>query len=137
MSTVTSEKAKTIEIIMSERRPLKIDPSVWTLIAQAEYYNGQHRSQANTIRQIKVRQHEDGRRIVYGMQFAGNGGQHAGTRNPAGGFLLSAVDINGKPCTNGYPDEDGTVRAIRRVGGIIEDDGLAAECIADLPAEEI
>ena len=25
----------------------------------------------------------------------------------------------------------------RRVGGVIDDDGLAEECIADLPAEEI
>ena len=25
----------------------------------------------------------------------------------------------------------------RRVGGVIDDDGLAEECIADLPAEDI
>jgi len=34
-------------------------------------------------------------------------------------------------------DEDETIRALRRVGGVLDDDGLAEECIGDLPAEEI
>lgn len=123
------KRAKRIEITMSERRPLKIDPEQWPVVASADWFSGQIECQANTIRRIKVREHDDGRRIVYGFQCAGNGGQAAGTRNPSGGFLVDAVD--------GKVDEAETVRAIRRVGGIIEDDGLADDCIADLPAEEV
>jgi hypothetical protein len=115
-----------IKITMSERRPLTIDPELWPVIAQADWYDSQYDFQANTIRRIKVRQHADGRRIVYGFQRAGNGGQPIGTRNPEAGFLLAAG-----------ADEDETIRALRRVGGAIDDDGLAEECIADLPAEEI
>jgi len=48
------------------------------------------------------------------------------TRNPEAGFLLPAG-----------ADEDETIRALRRVGGVLDDDGLAEECIGDLPAEEI
>lgn len=43
----------------------------------------------------------------------------------AGGFLVAAGD------------EAETIRAIRRIGGILGDDDLAAECIADLPAEDL
>jgi hypothetical protein len=126
---MTTDKTTTdkIKITMSERRPLTIDPELWPVIAQADWHNGQHEFQANTIRRIKVRQHADGRRIVYGFQRAGSGGQFAGTRNPPeAGFLLAAD-----------ADEDATIRAIRRVGGVIDDAGLAEQCIADLPAEEI
>jgi hypothetical protein len=127
--TTTTNEVKTLKITMSERRPVSINPEEWPVIAEAEWYNGQHRSQANTIRLIKVRQHADGRRLVYGLQKEGNGGQHVGTRNPEAGFLIDAVERE--------PQKDATIRAIRRVGGIIEDDALAAECIADLPAESI
>jgi len=119
--TTTTDNTMTIK--MSERRPLKIKKSEWRLIARADWHDGQYDFQAHTLRRIVVREHADGRRIVYGLQEAGNGGQYRGTRNPAGGFLISAGD------------EDGTIRAIRRVGGVIDDGMLADECIADLPAE--
>ena len=115
-----------IKITMSERRPLSIDPELWPVIAQADWYDGQVECQANNIKRIKVREHSDGRRIVYGFRRAGNGGQHAGTRNPEAGFLLAA-----------NAGEHETIRALRRVGGVIDDDRLAEECIATLPAEEI
>jgi hypothetical protein len=115
-----------IKITMSERRPLSIDPKLWPVIAESSWYNGQYEFQANTIRRIKVRRHADGRTIVYGFQRAGDGGQHVGTRNPEAGFLLSAGSDPGE-----------TVRAIRRVAGVLDDDGLGEECIADLPAEDI
>ena len=131
----TTTESKRITITMSERAPLSIVEDDWPLIASAEWFNGQHECQANTIRRIKVRQHADGRRLVYGFQRAGNGGQFAGTRNPAGGFLIGPrTDTEPRELSSG---DDETIRAIRRVGGILGDDDLAAECIADLPAEEI
>jgi hypothetical protein len=127
--TTTTNEVKRITVTMSELRPLSIIESDWPVIASAEWFNGEHECQANTIRRIRVREHADGRRLVYGFTRAGNGGQHAGARNPSGGFLID-------PCPRATPDDEETIRAIRRVGGILGDDDLAAECIADMPAEE-
>lgn len=124
-----AKKVEMLKITMSERRPLTIIKVEWPVIASADWHDGQVECQANNIRVLRVREHDDGRRIVYGYQCEGNGGQHVGTRNPEGGFLIATVD--------GRPDDDETVRAIRRVAGIIEDDALGAECIADLPPEAI
>ena len=127
-----------IKITMSERRPLTVSKQEWPIVARADWHDGQVECQANNERHIRVREHRDGRRLVYGYQCAGYGGQSAGTRNPGGGFLVSPVpgpDVDGKRV--GVPDEEETVRAIRRIGGIIDDDRLADECIANLPAEEL
>lgn len=109
---------------MSERRPLSIVKSEWPLIARADRHDGEVQVQANHEWAIRVREHADGRRIVYGWLREGNGGSHAGWRGAEGGFLVDPGD------------EAETVRAIRRIGGMIDDDKLADECIADLPAEE-
>lgn len=129
-----------LKITMSERRPLTIVKADWPIIASADWHDGQVECQANNIRVLRVREHKDGRRIVYGYQCAGNGGQHAGTRNPEGGFLVVPTekfrDVDEGPLSP-VPDDDETVRAIRRIAGILGDDDLGAECIADLPAEEV
>lgn len=127
MTTTTTEK---LRITMSERRPLTVDPTVWERIASAERHDGQVECQANRKWAIIVRQHPDGRRLVYGWVRRGYGGMPIGWRGSEGGFLIDAAD-------DGVPNEHETVRAIRRIGGIIGDDQLAAECIAELPAEEI
>jgi hypothetical protein len=114
-----------IKITMSERRPLSISPEEWPLIARADRHDGKVESQANHRWSIRVRQHADGRRLVYGYLREGNGGVPAGWRGADGGFLVAAGD------------EDGTVRAIRRIAGIIDDDKMADECIADLPEETL
>jgi hypothetical protein len=123
MTTTETASKKKITITMSERRPLSVVEEDWPIIARADDHDGQVECQANRVRTIRVREHEDGRRIVYGWLSAGRGGMPAGWRGASGGFLATG--------------EDETVRAIRRIGGIIGDDKLADECIADLPAEDI
>lgn len=118
-----------IIIAMSDRRPLKINDEAWPVIACVFWYNKQHKCQANTRARIAVREHADGRRIVYGYDTAGPGGQYAGTINPHAGYLVSSRD--------GRPDDDETIRAIRRVAGVLGRTHLGDECIADLPSEEI
>jgi hypothetical protein len=119
------------KIILSDRRPITIDADQWSVIAAAVWHNGEREFQANTIRRILVRQHADGRRLVYGQQCTGAGGrlqlahQLAGTINPAGGFLLSADADESET-------ESETIHAIRRVGDIIADVELAERCIAEL-----
>ena len=119
---------KKIKITLSERRPLTIVESEWPVIATAFRHDGAVESQANHEWMISVREHADGRRLVYGWLQAGNGGVHAGWRGAEGGFLVSPDD---------GPDEQETVRAIRRVAGIVGDDALGNECIGDLPAEAV
>ena len=100
-------------ITLSERGPIKIRCSEWPVIARRD------RAEGGVIR---VREHKDGRRIVYGYWT----GWPRANRVTAGGFLLSAG-----------ADPDETVRAIRRVGGIFDNSVLAQECIDDLPAEAL
>lgn len=113
---------------MSERRPITIVAADWPLVADVDRHDGAVECQANHEWAIRVREHADGRRIVYGWLRAGDGGVYAGWRGASGGFLISAV--------SGEPDDAETIRAIRRVGGIIEDSRMADECISDLPAED-
>ena len=142
----TTEKKKKIVITMSERAPLKLDPELWPLVASASTHDGQVECQANREWAIKVREHEDGRRVVYGWVRRGDGGMPIGYRGASGGYLVESPprDANGDPIrmtSDGvehierYQEE--TIRAIRRVAGIIGDDGLGDECIADMPAEEL
>jgi hypothetical protein len=128
MTTMTTtEKKKKITVTMSERAPLKLDPELWPLIASADTHDGQVECQANREWAIKTREHEDGRRVVYGWVQRGNGGMPIGYRGASGGYLVEAGANAGEE----------TIRAIRRVAGIIGDDQLGDECIADLPAEEL
>lgn len=121
---MTTENEK-IKITMSERRPITIVKADWPLIARADRHDGAVESQANQHWAIRVREHTDGRRIVYGWLVNGNGGVPAGWRGAEGGFLIEP------------DDDDETIRSIRRIAGIIDDDQLADECIAALPAEEL
>jgi len=146
MTTMTTEK-KMFTITMSEARPVKIDPGQWPVIASADRHDGRVESQANTKWALKVREHVDGRRIVYGSQSSGGGGQHIGYRGKDAGWLISVdtqVEGQGSPSdmlrarsARDQARDDQTIRAIRRVAGVIEDDELGAECVGDLPAQEI
>jgi hypothetical protein len=140
----TEATTKKITITMSESRPLKVDPAAWPVIAKASWHDGQIECQANYVRSIKVREHRDGRRIVYGIYVSGPGGGWQGFRGMRGGFIVDSVrDENRDPRETAegaswvFPDEEETIRAIRRVAGIIGDDSMGDECIANLPAEEL
>lgn len=128
-TTSTTTANDTISITLTNRRPLRIRKGLWGLIARADRHDGQVECQANHEWAIRVRERADGRRVVYGWLRAGHGGVHIGWRGAEGGKLVEAID--------GRPDEEGTIRAIRRVGELVEDERLADECIADLPAESL
>jgi len=121
----TSNESKTIEVAMTNRPPVRINANEWPVIAEANWHNGQYDFQANYIRKIRVREHTDGRRLVYGFYEEGPGGATIGFRGACAGFLISR------------PDNDETVSAIRRVSIIIGDEEMAAECIASMPAETV
>jgi len=114
----SNQKTRTITI--TGRRPVKIVESEWPVIAAAKDYDGQIEFQANRSWVVRVRQHADGRAIVYGVFES----RWEGERGLRGGELL---------------DADGDiVGAIRTVSDAIgASDRVARECIANLPAEEI
>lgn len=134
---MTTTEKKTIEITLSDRAPVKVDPQLWPIIASAETWNGEYKSQANYIRWIKVREHADGRRLVYGMLDSGNGGVPAGWRGASGGYLLDDAGYGSDDPKLRAEKDAATVRAIRRVAGLIDDPKLGDECIGNLPAQEI
>ncbi len=130
-----------ITIVMSERRPITVVESEWPIIGKGEDYAGQYESQAFDGAQICVRQHGDGRRIVSGYAGDWDGGGRQDRRNVRAGFLLG----DPRPGEGDRATDEETVRAIRRVQGILANtscagqyaDGAAERCIANLPAEEI
>jgi len=123
VEVLVERAAPKITISMSETSPVRIDPAAWPIVAEADRHDGQVRCQATNEWWLAVREHADGRRIVYGCHVAGDGGQYAGFRPRHAGWLLDAgADV---------------ARAIRRVAGVIGDEQLAAECIAALPAQDI
>lgn len=130
---------KKITIKMSETTPVSVDPAQWPIIAEVDTCDSAIACQANTEWAIKVREHDDGRRLVYGWECSGNGGQYAGYRGKDAGYLIEAASVQGDGPRAGkrYPDDAATIRAIRRVAGVIGDEQLGAECIGELPAQEI
>lgn len=118
------------KITLSDRPPVSIDPDRWPVIAIARWHEGVYASQSFRRARITVREHADGRRIVYGWRTS----QYQDERERAGGYLLDAPQPLGLPP---HDDSEPTVRAIRRVAGVIDMPELADEVIADLPAVEL
>lgn len=109
-------------ISMSNQAPVVVDEEAWPVIASARWCDKpQCPSEANRKARLFVREHVDGRRLVYGSsssQWPGEGGGY-------GGYLITE-GVTG--------DRDGqTVDFIRRVAEEIGHRELAADCIADLP----
>jgi hypothetical protein len=142
---MTTTEKKKLKITMSDRAPITIVEDDWGLVASADWFTGEIKVQANEVAVIKVREHRDGRRIVYGFRDRGNGGMPISYRGTNGGFLVPAVDLKDTmrqpdddgPLVGTAPDSDATVRAIRRVAGVIDMADLADECIADLPSQDL
>lgn len=139
---MTTEK---ITITMTDRAPITITKADWPAVADAKWHSGEHECQANEVARMRVREHADGRRIVYGYRERGNGGMPAGYRGQAAGFLVAPGPRNafGSPVrmtSDGveHPDPSAeTIRAIRRVAGLLDMGELGNDLIADLPAEEL
>jgi len=129
-------------ITISNRQPVTIEEDNWPVIASAsdeDHDGGQVRSQANRVSKwsCTVRQHEDGRAIVYSVYSYTTNWQNARGYSAKAGRLL--------PVGASYEDIS---RAITNVCHEIAerehngDDALRwkaieADCIADLPAEEL
>ena len=135
---------KTRTITMSGRAPIKIKEDEWPVIAEAkgDSFSGsdysRHQQALNQcevgVFWLKVRQHADGRSIVYGSMDGAT--VWTGTPSYRGGYLLA----------KGW-DIVSAIRIVAQGMGLSvvagdsgAEDGdcsLVADCIADLPAEEV
>ncbi len=129
-------------ITLTGRPPVKIHEEDWPVIAEAVQsdWDNQYEFQANRKWSwtVKVRQHEDGRTLVYAAYSYTSNFQDERGYSAKHGVLLDAEDAT----------TEGVCRAIESVCSDMADaeadddysarwKTLAAECIADLPAEEL
>ena len=112
-------------ITLTSRPPVTITEEDWPEIASAKWHDGKVECEAIRSKWIKVRQHTDGRILVYG----GYSSTYANARDLRGGELL--IPIKQKI------DGSRIVAAINRVAVTVRCEEIAQECVADLPAEVI
>jgi hypothetical protein len=146
MTDTTTTKTRTITL--TDRPPVKVKEDDWPIIATGSADDDDSDGRGNQpnrewTRTIRVRQHEDGRAIVYGVYDYSTNFQGANGAAAKRGTLLAA------PVT---PDQ--IIAAIRVVGDeLAEAESDAAieasrkdsrqwrvavqACIADLPADEL
>jgi hypothetical protein len=127
MDTTTTEPKKYRTITLTDRPPIKIIEAHWPMIAHGSARSNEcHHTPTPNYEtdgyNLRVRQHADGRTIVYGILDASPA--WTGSEDYRGGVLLA-------------PGAD-VPAAIRRVGAECGlPDRVIRECIADLPAEQI
>jgi len=138
----TENKRRTITL--TDRPPVIISDDKWPLIASAsdKEFDNQYEFQANRISKwfVGVRQHEDGRTIVYATYSYSSNWQNSRDYSAKRGVMLDSFALREAS------DSADIVRAVREVtediAGAECQDGdaarwrtLADECIADLPAD--
>lgn len=148
--TPVSHKTRTITL--TGRPPVKIREDQWPEIASAnddtdESPGRTKRSEEVDEYSIRVRQHADGRVLVYAVLDAAIAAwrQPAGGKSRRGGELLDAESVRARRLAQAGPSGEPVqiisteiVAAIRRVGEDCQiPDSVIRACIADLPAEEL
>lgn len=130
----TQQDSPTLTIILTGRSPVKITKEDWPILAKADASDGEVGWRANRrwSWRLAVRQHSDGRAIVYGVYTYSS--QYQGER---------CHDVRGGELVPAYGD---IVAAIQRVGEWMQStspkDGerfaeVTRECLANLPAEDL
>lgn len=111
--TEQPQQPKTRTITLTGRQPVRIVEDEWPEIAHGEWYDweGEHEFQSNRKWQVhvRVRQHQDGRAIVYGSYNFSTAWQKERDVNARVGYVLE-------------PGED-IPAAIRRVGSDLAERG--------------
>lgn len=133
---------KKITITLTHRRPVCITDNDWPVVARSDWSDHDNGLECQANRSwkawLKVRQHKDGRTIVYGgydyrTRWLGDSDKHY-----RGGIIVEPTPESLRTCDHRVID------AIREVGedlgsrsGCTHFGDLISRCIADLPAEEM
>jgi hypothetical protein len=138
---MTAER-KTRTITLTSRPPVKIAEDSWPMVASAsdKEFDNQYEFQSNRKSTwfVGVRQHEDGRAIVYARYSYDSNWQNARCYSAARGVLLTAESATTEGICQSIEEVCRDIANAEHQG----DDAdrwptLAAECIADMPAEEL
>ncbi|MDQ3170807.1 MAG: hypothetical protein M3Q55_11770 [Acidobacteriota bacterium] len=78
-----------ISFPLSDRRPISIVEADWPIVARADWHSGEHECQANEVAHVEVREHADGRRVVFASRGRGPGGMAVGYRGVDAGYLIA------------------------------------------------
>lgn len=136
MTMTTTTTKKKVTITLTDRPPVTVTDELWPIVATAEdeWCDNQYRFQAfrTTDYLVRVRQHADGRAIVYAEYDYATAWQGESSRRYRTGRLLDDADTDALcKAIHGVTDE-----MVWAEYGDRETWGrLAQECIADLPPE--
>jgi hypothetical protein len=128
-------------ITLTDSPPVQIDEANWPLIASAadKQHDGQIEAQANRTSKwfVGVRQHADGRAIVYAKYTYDTAWQGERNRTAARGVLLSAGTTVQEIC-EAITSVCSDIAAAKHNSGDEERwRELAPQCVADLPPERL
>lgn len=134
--TTTHNEPTTRTITLTDRAPVEIVDSDWPIIAQARHHDGVIEVQATRKWWMKVRQHADGRVIVYGAHLT----QWQGEVDRRDGEVLDEIRMPATATSRSSRRRTARVlvAAIRKVGESLGAPGpLVRALIADLPVEPL
>lgn len=134
-------ESKIRTITLSDRPPVRIAEDDWPVIASAsdEEHDGQVRCQANRISEwaIRVRQHDDGRTIVYATYSYSSNWQGARCYHARHGVLLPASCTHADICRSIKDVCERMSACDHHADDASRWTQFADDCIADMPAEVI
>jgi hypothetical protein len=120
MSNATLTRPETLTIVLTDARPIEVSKADWSLVAKAKDWDNTYEFQADRTWTMRVRQHDDGRCVVYGIHTTAC----SAGRDRRGGEMVDTI-------------ED-VPAAIRRVVRYLDFPAyLVDECVGNLPAVEI
>lgn len=137
---VQAPPAKTRTITLTDRPPVHIKEDEWPIIASAsdKVFDNQYEFQANVVSRwnLGVRQHRDGRAIVYATYSYSSNYQNARDYHARAGMLLTADATQGNGLVDAIRTVSTTIAGIEHADSSDADRWrtLRDECIADLPA---
>ena len=138
-NTTNTTKPKTRTITLTGKPPVKIREDQWPVVAQGGYEDCDNQFDFQSSRitdlDIRVRRHDDGRSVVYGVYDYTTRWQGERSETKRAGYV---IDPDGDiVATIKRVGDDLVQQAVRRdiVRDIVRD--AVNECIADLPAQEI
>ena len=140
MTTTTTPTTRTITL--TDRPPVTIREDDWPIIAssQSKEFDNQYEFQANCTSKwhFAVRQHDDGRAIVYATYSYSSTYQNARNYRARAGVLLAADATKNNGLVDAIRAVSATIANAEHVGTDADRwPTLRDECIADLPAVEI
>lgn len=137
-----TNETKQMTITLTNRAPVRISVDAWPIIARGDYnwHDGQVECQANrkVDALLIVRRHANGRHLVHGSYSYGSNFQHEADVTVRAGHLLDVGESVESAITRVTSELVEQATDLGRGSDAAKNiRAMRAECIADLPAEEL